>query len=278
MKIVTDKSTLCDHLAERIRAFIDRIGSRCAPAAVAVGFAGPTDTASGRVHFAPNVGGLDDLPLARELESRLGIRTIVVNDANCAALGEYWRGAGKGAPSLFLFTLGTGMGGAFVIDGDLWEGSAGIAGEIGHTVVDMNGPLCACGKRGCLEAMVSATAVIREYRRRKGLKRVAENLTAKSIFQRASRGDRAAQRTVDEAARALGVGISNIYLLLNPALILIGGGIARAGSVLIRPATEHAREMVFPQLRSRLRVKKAGLGDDAALVGAAYLAYHRPDR
>jgi glucokinase len=224
------------------------------------------------------VGGLDDLPLARELESRLGIRTIVVNDANCAALGEYWRGAGKGAPSLFLFTLGTGMGGAFVIDGDLWEGSAGIAGEIGHTVVDMNGPLCACGKRGCLEAMVSATAVIREYRRRKGLKRVAENLTAKSIFQRASRGDRAAQRTVDEAARALGVGISNIYLLLNPALILIGGGIARAGSVLIRPATEHAREMVFPQLRSRLRVKKAGLGDDAALVGAAYLAYHRPDR
>lgn len=278
MKSVPDKKVLCDRLAEKISAFIDRAGRGRAPGAVAVGFAGPTDSASGRVHFAPNVGGLDDLPLAGELESRLGIRTVVANDANCAALGEYWQGAGKAASSLFLFTLGTGMGGAFVIDGNLWEGSAGIAGEIGHTVVDMNGPRCACGKRGCLEAMVSATAIIREYRRRSGSKKPTTEITAKSVFQLALQGDRMAERTVDEAAKALGVGISNIYLLLNPELILIGGGVARAGSTLIGPATRHARELIFPQLRDRLRVKKAKLGDDAGLLGAAYLAYQRLDR
>jgi glucokinase len=275
MESVADKGLLCAYLAEKVRAFVSDLPARIRPNTLAVGFAGPTDSTSGRVYFAPNVGGVEDLRLGRELESRAGMRTIVANDADCAALGEYWRGAGRGASSLFLFTLGTGMGGAFVIDGRLWEGSSGIAGEIGHTVVDIDGPACACGKRGCLEALVSATAVVREYRRRRGRGSGDAALTAKVVFQRAGHGEPVALDVVDDAARALGIGISNVYLLLNPEVILIGGGVARAGSRLIGPATAYARKMVFPQVRDGLVVKRARLGDDAGLVGAAYLAYQR---
>ena len=275
MRSVTEKDVLCDLLAEKVSAFIERAGKGRAPGGVAVGFAGPTDSATGRVYFAPNVGGLGDFHLAEGLESRLGMRVVVANDADCAALGEYWQGAGKGAKSLFLFTLGTGMGGAMVIEGRLWEGSAGIAGEIGHTVVDIDGPRCACGRRGCLEALVSATAVIREYRKHRGKQKDMNGVTAKSVFQLARKGDRAALRVVADTARALGIGIANVYLLLNPEVILIGGGVARAGTMLIGPATRHARAEIFPALRDRLRVKRASLSDDAGLLGAAYLAYQR---
>jgi glucokinase len=275
MRDVTGNDVLCERLAKKIGAFIERVCRGRAPAAVAVGFAGPTDSASGRVYIAPNVGGLGDLYLAEGLESRLGIRAVVTNDADCAALGEYWKGAGRDASSLFLFTLGTGMGGAMVIDGTLWEGSAGIAGEIGHTVVAIDGPRCACGRQGCLEALVSATAIIREYRKHGGRKPGAGGLTAKHVFQLARKGDRVGGRVIADAARALGIGIANVYHLLNPEVILIGGGVARAGTMLIRPAVEHARAEIFPALRDRLAVKRAALGDDAGLIGAAYLAYQR---
>ena len=275
MREVTDKDALYDLLAEKVSAFIGRAGKGRTPGSVAVGFAGPTDSAFGRVYFAPNVGGLGDLRLAEGLESRLGMRVVVANDADCAALGEYWQGAGKGAASLFLFTLGTGMGGAMVMEGRLWEGSAGIAGEIGHTVVDIDGPRCACGRRGCLEALFSATAIIREYRKHRLKRADTTAVTAKSVFQLARRGDRVACRVVADASRALGIGIANVYLLLNPEVILIGGGVARAGTMLIGPATRHARTEIFPVLRDRLKVKRASLSDDAGLVGAAYLAYQR---
>lgn len=274
---VPSKAALCEKLAEKIAAFLHKTGKRTAPVSIGVGFAGPTDSRSGRVYFAPNVGGLDDLDLAGEIESRIGIKAVVANDADCAALGEYWKGTGKGAGSLFLFTLGTGMGGALVIGGEIWEGSQGIAGEIGHTVVDLDGPRCACGKRGCLEALVSATAIVREFRRLKGRGGCREPVTAKSVFHLAKKGDPEALLTADRVAAALGVGISNVFLLFNPDLILIGGGVARAGRMLIRPATEYARGMIFPQLRDYLVVKRAGLGDDAGLLGAARLAYQRLD-
>jgi glucokinase len=273
--MVTAKDALCDNLAVKIKAFMDSMGGGRTPGGLAVGFAGPTDSKAGRVYFAPNVGGLDDLYLAAELEARLDIRTIVANDADCAALGEFRRGAGCGAGSLFLFTLGTGLGGGMIVDGNLWEGSQGIAGEVGHTIADLDGPMCACGKRGCLEAMVSGTAIVREYRRREGRRGDKDSVTAKDVFRLARRGDKAAVSAVDSAARALGVGISNVFLMLNPDLILIGGGVARAGAVLIGPAVDYARNLLFPQLRKYLAVKRASLGDDAGLIGAACLAYER---
>ena len=275
MRRVTEGDGLRDLLSDRISAFIERKGIGRRAGAVTIGFAGPTDSRSGRIYFAPNVGRLSDIRLAESLKTRLGMEVFVANDADCAALGEFWQGAGRGASSLFLFTLGTGMGGAMVIGGDLWEGSTGIAGEIGHTVVDIDGPECACGRRGCLEALVSATAIVREYRTRRSKKPETAVLTAKDVFRLARQGDRAARAVVADAARALGVGIANVYLLLNPEMILIGGGVARAGASLIDPAFDYARTQIFPGLGDGLKVRRAVLGDDGALIGAAYLAYQR---
>jgi glucokinase len=271
--VARDKQALCDSLAGRIREFMEAGSRGSAIGAVAVGFAGPTHSAAGYVYTAPNVGQLSDIRLAAELESRLGLPVAVANDANCAALGENFHGAGAGSRSLFMFTLGTGVGGAFIIDGRIWEGEWGIAGEIGHTIVAADGPRCNCGNRGCLEALASGSAVIRDYIRRSRIRSEASRkaVTAKLVFDRAKQGDRTAARVVADAARALGIGIANVFHLLNPEVIVIGGGVSRAGGRLIRPATACAREYVFPPLRGKLKVRKAKLGDDAALLGAARL-------
>ncbi len=269
------KKILFDSLAGRISEFMGAGPGRSVPAAVAVGFAGPTNSAGGYIYTAPNVGKLSDIRLGNELESRLGLPVLVANDANCAALGESLYGAGQGFASLFMFTLGTGVGGSFVLDGRIWEGAWGIAGEIGHTIVADGGPRCNCGKRGCLEALASGSAVIREYLRRSRIRSAAgrEAVTAKTVFDKARGGDRVAVRVVAEAARALGIGIANVFHILNPEVIVIGGGVSRAGASLIKPATLAAREYVFPPLRSKLRVRRARLGDDGALLGAARLAF-----
>ena len=210
-------------LGERIRAFIASNGDLPAPKGIALGFAGPTNSSAGYVYCAPNVGALVDLPLGRSLEEMLGMPVLVANDANCAALGEYWRGAGLGARSLFLFTLGTGVGGSLVIGGEVWEGEWGIAGEIGHTIIDLDGPRCKCGKQGCLEALASGTAIVQEYIRRSGIRspKKQEAITAKAVFERAKQGDRIGRKVVADAARALGIGIANVFNLINPELILI---------------------------------------------------------
>lgn len=269
------KAGLYGALSDLIMSFIESGAPAASPKGVGVGFAGPTRAKDGFVYFSPNIGQLSDLDIGRRLESRLGIPVLIQNDANCAALGEYWCGAGQGAASLFLFTLGTGVGGSLIIDGKLWEGSHGIAGEIGHTVIDMNGPRCRCGSRGCLETLASATAMIRGYTRRGGGRTGSEveNLTAKAIAEMAKRGDSVARDVVLSAAKALGIGIANVFNLINPELILIGGGVSRAGSILIAPAVRHARSAIFGPLRDGLKVRRARLGDAAALIGAAYLAH-----
>jgi len=270
-----DKQTLYDALTGRIREFMSAGARGSAPGAVAVGFAGPTHSSTGTIYIAPNVGGLSDIRLGEELKSRLGLPVVVANDANCAALGEFFYGAGVGSKSLFMFTLGTGVGGGLVIDGRIWEGAWGIAGEIGHTIVAADGPRCNCGERGCLEALASGSAVIRDYIRKSRIKSDAgrKAITAKLVFDRAKHGDRIAARVVADAAKALGMGISNVFHLVNPEVIVIGGGVSRAGGRLIRPATACAREHVFPPLRDKLKVRKARLGDDGALLGAARLAF-----
>jgi glucokinase len=272
------KEALLAWLAGAIDQFAASTGGLALPDAVAIGFAGPTDSRAGRVYCAPNVGGLVDIDVASGLRRLVGLPVVVENDANCAALGEFWQGAGRGASSLFLFTVGTGIGGGFVVDGKIWRGYDGIAGEIGHSVVMVGGPKCGCGKRGCLEAMVSATAIVRDYKaggRRLARGRPHTEVTARMIFSMARRGDRHARHVIATAGGALGVGIANIFHILNPELILIGGGVSRAGAALLGPATEAARCAVFAPLRDRLQVKRASLGDDAGILGAAYLAFSK---
>jgi glucokinase len=266
------KADLCDWLGMVLGDFICANQDLPRPACAVVGFAGPTKSSAGTVYYAPNVGRFTHIEVRRRLERALGLPVMVENDANCAALGEFWRGAGRGAESLFLFTLGTGIGGSLVIDGEVWHGANGIAGEIGHTVVMAGGPRCSCGKLGCLEAVVSATAIVRDYREAtRGRAVAAGTLTAKAVVDLAKQGDRVAGAVVRQSARALGIGIANVFHLFDPEVILIGGGVSRAGSILIRPAVEEARSLVFPPLRARVKVKRTALGDDAGILGAAYL-------
>jgi glucokinase len=246
------------------------------PRCAAIGFAGPSKPQAGTIYYAPNVGRFTDLDVGRRLQRQLGLPVVVENDANCAALGEFWLGAGRGAKSLFLFTLGTGIGGSLVLDGSVWHGEDGIAGEIGHTIVMVGGPRCSCGRAGCLEALVSATALVRDYGEAVGGgRKAARAATAKAVVDLARRGDRKASAVVERAARALGVGIANVFHLLDPEVILIGGGVSRAGSILLGPAVREARALVFPPLAARLTVKRTTLGDDAGILGAAYLGLER---
>jgi len=157
-----------------------------------------------------------------------------------------------------------------VIDGNLWNGRSGIAGEVGHTIVQINGPRCACGNRGCLEALASGTAIVRNYQERKRMK---QSLTARQVVERARKGDMVAASVVRQAGEALGVGIANVFHLVNPALILLGGGVSRAGKLLIQPAVGKARSLIRPALRRYLRIRRGQLGDDAGVLGAAYLGF-----
>ncbi len=271
------KADLYVWLGEIVEAFAASGKDLARPKGVSIGFAGPTKSRAGLVYYAPNIGRFTNLEVRSHLERMLDMPVVVENDANCAALGEFWRGAGRGTKSLFLFTVGTGIGGSFIIDGEVWQGEDGIAGEIGHTVVMAGGPRCSCGKGGCLEALVSATAIVRDYcRTRKGLAcKASGSMTAKMVFDRARGGDKAARSVITRSARALGIGIANVFHLLNPELILVGGGVSRAGSLLLRPAVDEARSMVFPPLKALLKVRRTTLGDDAGLIGAAYLGFKK---
>jgi glucokinase len=276
MPAVPGREQLYEALASRIGAALDADSGKRNPAAVSIGFAGFTDASKGLVYFAPNVARLTDLEIGPRLECLLGMPVYVENDANCAALGEFWHGAGCGSASLFMFTLGTGIGGGFVVDGKVWEGNNGIAGEIGHHIIAVGGPECACGNKGCLEAFASAGAIVRAYSRRaKGRSTgKTQKVTARMVVQRAKRGERVARSVVLKAAEALGVGIANVFNILNPEIIVIGGGVSRAGSLLVTPAVKHARRLVYPRFRKLLTVKRARLGDDAGLLGAAYVAFN----
>jgi glucokinase len=267
------KDDLYGGLARIIGSFMDSVGGLPLPRGVAIGFAGLTRASDGYVYFAPNIGGLAGLEIGRRIGSAVGLPVTVANDANCAALGEYWCGAGQGAESLFMFTLGTGIGGGFVVGGAAWEGSDGIAGEIGHTVIDLDGPCCACGKCGCLEALASGSAIIRDYARRKRLRGGPSGLTAKTVIDRARRGETLALAVISDAAGALGVGIANVFNLLNPEVIVVGGGVSRAGRILLDPAVECARNLIPEPLSRRLTVRRGKLGDDAGLIGSAYRAF-----
>jgi glucokinase len=279
MTVRRSKRELLEDLFTAIDGFMAGASGRRRIRAVSLGFAGYTDSRRGLVYFAPNVGGFRNIGVAPYLERRLRIPVFVENDANCAALGEYWKGAGRGVGSLFLFTLGTGVGGGFIVRGEIWRGAAGTAGEVGHTIVMAGGPPCTCGNRGCLEAFASATAIVKEYRRRKKARATGgSRIDAKHVTDLARQGDRAALGALDYAAGGLGLGIANVFNLLNPELILIGGGVSRAGSILLRPAVRKAKSIVFPALAPKLKVKRAALGDDAALLGAARLAFSLPQK
>lgn len=252
------------------------------PAAIGVSFGGPVDAARGRVILSHHVSGWDDTPLRDLLQAEFGAPTSIDNDANVAALSEYTFGAGQGSPSLLYITVSTGVGGGWVIGGEIWSGADAMAGEIGHTIADPNGPLCVCGRHGCVEIMASGTAIANRAQKLlkqnpgKGarIRELAGNqidqVTGAIVAQAADDGDELAQQVMVDAARALGFGIGTAITLMNPERVVLGGGVTKSGERWWSVVRESARANTLPQ--TRINIVPAAFSDDAPLWGAIALA------
>lgn len=272
---------------ETMRALAWDLLSGERPAAVGVSFGGPVDATTGMVRLSPHVPGWENVPLREMLEAEFGAPASVDNDANVAALGEHRFGAGRGYDSLLYVTVSTGVGGGWILHGQPWRGADGMSGEIGHTVVDPDGPVCVCGKRGCVERLASGPYIAQRARewlrahpgRGQVLRDMAghdlEAVTAQLVSQAAARGDELAWEALEVAAWALGVGIGNAANLVNPQRFVLGGGVTKAGERFWGVIRRVARETALPDVH--VDVVPAALGDDAPLWGAVVLAGKRSE-
>jgi glucokinase len=247
--------------------------------AVSVAIPGTVQVENGVVMKAPNVPSLDGFRLAAALQSELQWPAILENDANAAAVGEMWMGAGRGRQSIICLTLGTGVGGGIILDGKLWRGVDGSAGELGHIGVEpFGGVPCTCGSRGCLEVFASATAIVRMTREAqprypKSLLHTSEELTAKDVYQRGVEGDELALEVFRRMGIYLGVGLASLINIFNPEIIVIGGGVAAGWDLFIAHVREQITERAFPIPARRAEIVQAERGDDAGLLGAAHIAF-----
>ena len=252
------------------------------PAAIGVSFGGPVNAKLGRVILSHHIPGWHDTPLREQLQDALGAPASVDNDANVGALGEYTFGAGQGCASLLYVTVSTGVGGGWVLDGKIWSGADAMAGEIGHTLCDPHGPECVCGRHGCVEVMACGPAIARDACARllaqpnagAVLRALvgddANAVTGERVARAANDGDPLARQVMDSAAHALGFGIGTAITLINPARVVIGGGVTKSGDRWWQIVRESARQNTLPQIRADL--VPAALGDDAPLWGAIALA------
>jgi glucokinase len=244
----------------------------------AVGFGIPslvdhaTGTSVSSVHLP-----LDGVPFRSLMQERLGLPVYVDNDVNLAATAELRVGAARGARSAVMLTLGTGIGGAIVIDGRVYRGADGAAGELGHATVDVDGPLCTCGNRGCLEAVVSGPALGRagarfaEANPGSALAQ-AQPLTGEHVTKLALAGDPDARAVVESVGELLGAGLVGIVNALNPEVVVVGGGASRGGELLLEPARRVVAARALRPSRDTVRIVPAALGEDAGLIGAALFA------
>lgn len=230
-----------------------------------IGVPGTVDRKHGVVRYSNNIRW-EDVDIVKEMGKYLPIPIYIANDADCAALGEVTIGAGRDYQDVIMLTLGTGVGGGIILDGNIYEGK-GIGGsELGHMVIVENGEQCTCGRKGCLEAYVSETALIRDVRRA-----VGKELTPEAIFA-AAKKDEAVKAVVDSYVRRLGTGIVNIVNIFRPQLVLLGGGVSVQGEELIKPVEEIMRQGCFGKEKSELpQIKIASLGNEAGMIGAAEL-------
>jgi glucokinase len=245
---------------------------------IGIAVAGLVESGEGVVVTSPNLPGWSHVPLGSIVGKELGLPAYLINDANAAALGEHRFGAGRGVSNLVYVSVGTGIGGGIVIGGRLYTGGLGTAGEIGHMTIETRGPVCQCGNRGCWETLASGTAVAREARKRlqagarPSLRELAgenpENITAQAVFLAAQRGDRVARGIIVRAGTYLGVGLASMVNIFGPELIVIGGGMAQMGDMLLKPALKEMKRRAFETPAQAVRVVPAQLGEDAGVLGA----------
>ena len=239
----------------------------------AIGIGAPNaNQLTGFIEQAPNLPWKQDVPMARLVQERTGIRSVLGNDANAAALGEWRYGAGQGLQDLLLVTLGTGVGSGFIVNGQLMLGSRGNAGELGHMTLVMDGRPCTCGRNGCLEAYVSIRGLRQTYAELDGDPEVLKEEGVLCLAKAAEQGDAAALQTFRHAARWLGTGLANAVAITGPARIVLFGGIARSGELLMEPLQEWFSAALLNIYHGRVDLVASALPkDDAAILGAAAL-------
>ncbi|WP_121611807.1 ROK family glucokinase [Mesobacillus foraminis] len=290
-EIPTDKSNegknIPTDIAKAIDHKLDELGhSKNEIHGIGIGAPGPVDLTSGIIYEAVNLGWKDQYPLKDLLEVETSLPVVVDNDANVAALGEMWKGAGNGAKDLVCVTLGTGVGGGVIANGDIVHGKRGAAGEIGHiTSIAVGGAPCNCGKSGCLETIASATGIVRlahealQKGQQEGklgeILREYGQVSAKDVFDAARNGEKSALEVIENVASHLGVALANIANTLNPEKIVLGGGVSRAGDILLRPVKENFLKHSFPSVAKSTEIAIATLGNDAGVIGAAWLVKNK---
>lgn len=238
------------------------------PFAVGISFGGPVDYQTGIVHLSHHVPGWENVPLQSLFSQAFSAPVRVDNDANVAALGEWRFGAGQGVADMLYVTVSTGVGGGWILAGRPYRGASGLAGEIGHTVVDPNGPLCLCGKRGCVERLASGPYMAQDVAAARGLP--TEQVTGQLVAKWAAQGEETAVAILERGAWALGVGLGNAANLLNPARIVLGGGVTKSGERWWQLVRQTARTTALPEVK--FDILSAALNDDAPLWGAVALA------
>jgi glucokinase len=253
--------------------------------AISLAAAGVIDVKNGVITESPNLAGWRNIPLRGIVEEKYKLPTFLINDADAAALGEHRFGAGRWLNNLVLFTLGTGIGGGIIINNKLYIGPTGSAAEIGHMTIDVNGPRCSCGNIGCLEMLASGTAVASEVISRisqgekSSLTEVAKgklgSITAEKVSLAAQDGDTLALEAIARAASYLGIGVVNVVNIFNPEIVIIGGGMANMGDLLLEPVRQFVKESAFQLLTEIVRIVPAQLGDDAGVFGAAVFAFQQ---
>lgn len=284
LKIASEAHDGIDAVVDNIAKLVDELGEG-GVSGVGIGIAGVIDSKSGVITQAPNIANVTNYPIRDNLVRKLGSGTnvIVENDANCAALGEWWTGAGKDISSLVMITLGTGVGGGIILDGKLWSGADGMGGEVGHMTVYPDGALCNCGNYGCLESYASATAVrrmVKETLAKTEVKTVLRDRVPETdpddipevVMKAALEGDAASIDIWERFGVALGIGMASLVNILNVEMIVLGGGVARAWDMFIGPARAELKKRSLRAPAERVVIERARLNGDEGILGAAYLA------
>jgi len=265
-------------LARRSMAALEAEVPGAAVAGVGIGSPGPLDTRRGIVLLTPNLGW-KDFPVRDRVADALGLEATLDNDANCAVLGEHWRGAARGTRHALGMTIGTGIGGGIILDGRLHHGASDCAGEIGHATIEMNGRRCNCGNYGCLEAYASGPAIAR--RALEAVERGAESslralmeadpaaVTAQVVYEAASAGDGLAREVVQDTARILGAAIANLVNVFNPEVVVVCGGVTLAGESLFAPLRREVVRRAFRPAVEVCRIVPGALTGSAGVYGAA---------
>jgi len=229
---------------------------------------GPLDHTTGILYDPPNLTGWRNVPFADMLGEQIGLPVQLEHDAKATALAEFHLGAGRGARSMALIIVGTGVGAAIIVDGNLYRGPKNSAGEVGHITVDLNGPICTCGSNGCVESYAGGPAIMRAYTY---ATRRAVN-SAGEVAQAAENGDIIARRVFQEAGRVLGAGIATMAMLMDVDTFVLFGGVAKAGELLMAPARDAVPRYSYKSVSKRVCIKACELGDDAGVLGAALVA------